>query len=291
MLAKKRWWLIVGVVCLLLFSMVSTAAACTVESRTIRIPVQLTWDGETLRQSGDTRKVEVPIGDTGRKITIYYRFNLGSPATPAPVPQPDSVPEPPAPEPPAPEPPAPQPPAPQPPAPQPPAPQPPAPQPPAPQPPAPEPPAPEPPAPEPPASKPDQTPDPGDRILSADERQMWLLVNEERAKHGLHELKIHEGLVELARKKSEDMVKRGYFSHYSPTYGSPFDMIRNARIPFTFAGENIAGSPTVSRAHHALMNSPGHRANILNHNYTYVGIGIVDGGRYGKMFTQLFIRQ
>jgi uncharacterized YkwD family protein len=119
---------------------------------------------------------------------------------------------------------------------------------------------------------------------------MFNLVNEERKLRGLHELKIHEGLVKVARLKSKDMIDLRYFAHQSPTYGSPFDMMRNAGIAYTYAGENLAGAPTVARAHTALMNSPGHRANILNVNYTHVGIGIVDGGMYGKMFTQMFIR-
>ena len=148
-------------------------------------------------------------------------------------------------------------------------------------------PAPEPepePIPEPPVSEPNS-------ILSADEMQMWQLINGEREKAGLKPLQIHEELVNLARLKSEDMVKLGYFSHQSPTYGSPFEMITKAGITYRTAGENIAGAPTVSRAHQALMNSPGHRANILNASFTHVGIGIVDGGPYGKMYTQIFIGQ
>jgi uncharacterized YkwD family protein len=119
---------------------------------------------------------------------------------------------------------------------------------------------------------------------------MLNLVNQERMKVGLNELIVHEGLVKVARLKSKDMIDRGYFSHQSPTYGSPFDMIKNAGIAYTYAGENLAGASTVASAHKNLMNSTGHRNNILNVNYTHVGIGIVDGGPYGKMFTQMFIR-
>lgn len=115
------------------------------------------------------------------------------------------------------------------------------------------------------------------------------LVNMERRNHGLSELEVHPGLVKLARLKSQDMITNNYFSHQSPTYGSPFDMIRSAGISYRFAGENLAGAPTVERAHTNLMNSPGHRANILNRNFTHIGIGIIDGGRFGKMFTQMFI--
>lgn len=135
---------------------------------------------------------------------------------------------------------------------------------------------------------PGQEPGPG-LVLSVDEEEMLRSVNEERRKAGLQPLQIHEGLVGLARQKSEDMIKLGYFSHQSPTYGSPFDMITGAGITYYTAGENIAGAPTVARAHQSLMESPGHRANILHESFTHVGIGIVDGGPYGKMFTQIFI--
>lgn len=118
---------------------------------------------------------------------------------------------------------------------------------------------------------------------------MWQLVNMERTSRGLNALQIHPGLVKLARMKSQDMITHNYFSHQSPTYGSPFDMMRREGISYRFAGENLAGAPTVERAHTALMNSPGHRANILNPNFTHIGIGIIDGGMFGKMFTQMFI--
>lgn len=115
------------------------------------------------------------------------------------------------------------------------------------------------------------------------------LVNEERTSRGLKALEINEDLVKLGRKKSQDMITHNYFSHQSPTYGSPFDMMREAGVSYRYAGENLAGSSTVERAHQALMNSPGHRANILNPNFTHIGVGIIDGGPYGKMFTQMFI--
>lgn len=125
--------------------------------------------------------------------------------------------------------------------------------------------------------------------LTVEEQEMLNLINQERARAGVAPLTVDMRLVELARKKSQDMVARNYFSHYSPTYGSPFDMLKAAGISYRAAGENIAGAPSVARAHAALMGSSGHRANILNPNYTLVGIGIVSGGPYGKMFTQLFI--
>ncbi len=125
--------------------------------------------------------------------------------------------------------------------------------------------------------------------LSADENKMLELVNSERLKAGLKPLKSDMRLVDLSRKKSKDMIDKKYFSHTSPTYGTPFDALKNNGISYRYAGENLAGAPTVERAHSALMNSPGHRANILNPNYTHIGIGIIDGGPYGKMYTQTFI--
>lgn len=125
--------------------------------------------------------------------------------------------------------------------------------------------------------------------LSKDEEKMIELVNSERLKLGLSPLKADEDLVKLGRMKSSDMINKNYFDHNSPTYGSPFDMLKSYGVSYGYAGENIAGAPNVERAHTALMNSPGHRRNILNSNYTHIGIGIIDGGPYGKMFTQLFI--
>jgi uncharacterized YkwD family protein len=124
--------------------------------------------------------------------------------------------------------------------------------------------------------------------LSADERQMLNLVNQERVAAGRQPLQVDMALVKLARLKAQDMIDKGYFDHQSPTYGSPFEMIQAAGIEYRYAGENLAGAPTVNSAHENLMNSSGHRANILNANYTKTGIGIVDGGPYGKMFVQLF---
>lgn len=125
--------------------------------------------------------------------------------------------------------------------------------------------------------------------LTPDEAKMVALVNEERAKAGLPALKVDMKLTELARKKSQDMVDKNYFSHTSPTYGSPFDMMKAAGVTYKYAGENLAGASKVETAHVNLMNSPGHRANILNTNYDHIGIGIIEGSPYGKIYTQMFI--
>lgn len=124
--------------------------------------------------------------------------------------------------------------------------------------------------------------------LTAQEQQMLSLINRERQKAGLSPLQADPQLTKVARLKSQDMIQNRYFSHQSPTYGSPFDMLRRFGISYRTAGENIAGNRSVEAAHAALMNSPGHRANILNRSFTQIGIGIQTGGQYGSMFTQLF---
>ncbi|HHU86172.1 MAG TPA: sporulation protein [Peptococcaceae bacterium] len=138
-----------------------------------------------------------------------------------------------------------------------------------------------------PQPQPEPQPEPPSGI-NADEQTMLNLVNQERAKAGLKALQMDSNLVKLARMKARDMIDKGYFSHNSPTYGSPFEMMKTFGIKYSYAGENLAGAPSVSSAHTNLMNSPGHRANILNRNYSKVGIGVVSGGPYGKMFVQMF---
>ncbi|MDV2685039.1 CAP domain-containing protein [Alkalihalophilus lindianensis] len=145
------------------------------------------------------------------------------------------------------------------------------------------------PAPQPaPSQQPEQNAEQKAEGLTAEEQQMVDLVNEERQKQGLAPLKADLELTEVARVKAQDMIDNNYFAHQSPTYGSPFDMLNQFGVQYNTAGENLAGNQTVEAAHQALMNSDGHRANILGGNYTEVGIGIVDGGPYGKMFVQLF---
>ena len=125
--------------------------------------------------------------------------------------------------------------------------------------------------------------------LTGEESKMVNLVNQERMNQGIKPFAVNMQLVTLARKKSQDMVDKNYFSHTSPTYGSPFDMMKNAGVSFKTAGENIAGAATTESAHQNLMNSPGHRANILNTSFNQIGIGIAPGSVYGNIFTQMFI--
>ena len=125
--------------------------------------------------------------------------------------------------------------------------------------------------------------------LTADENYILQQTNAERAKAGLQPLVIDARLEQTARAKAQDMIDYGYFDHQSPDLGSPFDQMSNAGISYQYAGENIAGNSDVAAAMADWMNSPGHRANILNPNFTHIGIGVVDGGPYGKMLTQQFI--
>lgn len=120
------------------------------------------------------------------------------------------------------------------------------------------------------------------------EATMLRLVNEERAKNGLKPLLPDAELREVARDHARDMLARGYFSHDTPEGDDPFDRMDSAKIVFTTAGENLAFAPTVELAHIGLMNSPGHRANILEEDFGHLGIGVIDAGLYGKMFVQEF---
>lgn len=120
------------------------------------------------------------------------------------------------------------------------------------------------------------------------EQTMLAMVNKEREKTGRGELAFDESLAEVGRAHCEDMFRRGYFSHYTPEGFSPFDRMDKAGISYSFAGENLALAPNVATAMQGLMQSPGHRENILSPNFGKVGIGVIDGGIYGEMFCQEF---
>ena len=121
------------------------------------------------------------------------------------------------------------------------------------------------------------------------ERQLFGLVNEERAKRGLSALGWDDRLVPVGRAHSSEMFRLKYFSHESPVAGSPFNRLRAAGITYSRAGENLAYAQSVAIAHRALMDSTGHRENILRPEFTRIGIGIISAGAYGRMVTQLFI--
>ena len=136
---------------------------------------------------------------------------------------------------------------------------------------------------------------PGDRVtipgqdagVLAYEEEVIRLVNEVREKNGLKPLTKNWELCRVARYKSQDMVENRYFSHTSPTYGSPFQMMKDFGLRYRTAGENIAfGQRTPQEVMNAWMNSSGHRANILNPSFSQIGVGYAANGRY---WTQMFI--
>ncbi|WP_238587684.1 CvpA family protein [Caenimonas sp. SL110] len=120
------------------------------------------------------------------------------------------------------------------------------------------------------------------------EARMLELVNAERARQGLKPLVADIDLREVARAHSRDMLARGYFAHTTPEGTDMVDRLRKAKLRYLAAGENLALAPSLARAHDGLMNSPGHRANILKPQFARVGIGVLDGGRHGLMITQNF---
>lgn len=123
------------------------------------------------------------------------------------------------------------------------------------------------------------------------ENRVIALVNAERAKAGLQPLKANWELSRIARYKSQDMIDKGYFSHTSPTYGSPFTMIQSFGIKFSAAGENIAmGQQTPEQVMAAWMNSPGHRSNILSPAYSEIGVGLAKSPSGVCYWTQMFIK-
>ncbi|WMJ82154.1 CAP domain-containing protein [Clostridium sp. MB40-C1] len=124
------------------------------------------------------------------------------------------------------------------------------------------------------------------------ENEVIRLVNVERSKVGLGQLKANWQLSRVARYKSQDMINKKYFSHTSPTYGSPFDMMRNFGINYRSAGENIAyGQNSPSEVMKSWMNSPGHKQNILNSTYTEIGVGVAKSSNGQLYWTQMFIRR
>lgn len=120
------------------------------------------------------------------------------------------------------------------------------------------------------------------------ETTMFNLINQERINNNLRHLSFSFELRDLAREFARDMFGKGYFSHFDPESQSPFERMQKKNITFLAAGENLAFAPNVHLAHEGLMNSPGHRANILSADFGKVGIGVIDGGIYGEMFVQEF---
>ena len=125
--------------------------------------------------------------------------------------------------------------------------------------------------------------------MTDDEKEVFNLINKQRTANGLSALKVDAEVQRVAKIKAQDMVNNNYFSHNSPTYGSPFEMLQSFKESYKTAGENIAGNSTNSGAVNAWMNSSGHKANILNSSFNYTGIGVVNSHKYGKVYVQMFI--
>lgn len=126
--------------------------------------------------------------------------------------------------------------------------------------------------------------------LSEQETELVNLINKERQDRGLAPLAVDEDLSKVAKTKAQDMKDNNYFSHTSPTYGSPFDMMKKFGISYNAAAENIAKNSDVLSAHYAFMNSTGHRENILNAYYNKVGVGVVSNtAGNGVIVVEMFI--
>ena len=128
-------------------------------------------------------------------------------------------------------------------------------------------------------------------VFSVDEvseKEMLRLVNAERKKYGIGELGLRNELVPVARNHAQDMWEGQYFGHVSPDGKDVGDRLEKADVSYKIAGENLALAPTVQTAHTGLMNSEGHRKNILDPEFKRIGIGVIDNGVYGKMFVQVF---
>ena len=126
--------------------------------------------------------------------------------------------------------------------------------------------------------------------LSVQEQNAWNLLNADRAANGLSALPLDPALSAIARKKSEDMRDQGYFSHTSPTYGKPADMLTAFGYAFNSVGENIAHHATVEKAQAAFLSSSGHRQNMMSSAWTKVGIGVCYDANGFVYVTQLFVR-
>lgn len=130
-----------------------------------------------------------------------------------------------------------------------------------------------------------------ERGESSQAKEVLDLVNAERKKQGLAALTLSSKLTSVANTKAKDMAVNKYFAHESPTYGTPFQMLQQFGVKYSYAGENIAaGQRTSKEVMNSWMNSSGHRANILNKNYTELGVGFYAGGSYDTYWVQLFIK-
>lgn len=127
-------------------------------------------------------------------------------------------------------------------------------------------------------------------ILTEEEQETLNLINEYRKQNNLEELKPISKLQEVAEIKAKDLVENEYFSHTSERLGTPFEMLKTNGIDYILAGENLAGNINAKRAVQAWINSPTHKANILDKDFKYTGISVIDSPIYGKVFVQIFIK-
>lgn len=125
--------------------------------------------------------------------------------------------------------------------------------------------------------------------LSENEKKLLSLINEERKKNNLPDLIIDEDLQNIARLKAKDIVENNYFSHISPNFGTPFEMLKNNGINYKTASENIAGNSSIEGAVSSWMNSETHKKNILSNNFNYTGLAVVDSIAYGNIVVEFFI--
>ena len=127
--------------------------------------------------------------------------------------------------------------------------------------------------------------------LTKEEEEFLNLINSNRVNNGLEELKVDSTIQNIARLKAADLEKNDYFSHNSPIYGNIDEMLKMFEVTYIDSGENIAGNRNLSGAVEAWMNSENHKANILNNNYNYTGVAVVDSKKYGKIFVEIFVRR
>lgn len=125
--------------------------------------------------------------------------------------------------------------------------------------------------------------------LTSDETELLSIINSERQKNNLPNLEIDEQLQNVAKLKATDIAQNNYFSHISPTYGTPFEMLKSHNIAYKTASENIAGNSSIKSAFNAWISSDSHKENILSNDYNYTGIAVVDSIAYGKIIVELFI--
>lgn len=127
-------------------------------------------------------------------------------------------------------------------------------------------------------------------FLTEEEQETLKLINEYRKQNNLEELKPISKLQEVSQIKARDLVEHNYFSHTSERLGTPFEMLKANGVDYTVAGENLAGNINPERAVKAWIDSPSHKANILDKEFEYTGISVIDSPIYGKVFVQIFIK-